>query len=62
MGAAVLARAYVDSQGRKLSLALRRSAEATNWLQHREPRGPRPVTHLLLELLAAAQAQVIKIQ
>lgn len=58
MGAEILTRAYVEAQGRKLGLALRRSAEATNWLQHKEPRGPRPVALLLLDLLSSAQAQV----
>jgi hypothetical protein len=59
--AAALAAAYVDAQGRRLSLAARRSCDGPNWLAHREPRAPRPVCALLLELLAAAEAEVAQL-
>ena len=59
--AAALAAAYVDAQGRRLSLAVRRSCDGPNWLVHREPRAPRPVCALLLELLAAAEAEVAQL-
>ena len=59
--AAALAAGYVAAQGRRLSLAARRSCDAPNWLAHREPRAPRPVCALLLELLAAAEAEVVQL-
>ncbi|GFH06631.1 uncharacterized protein HaLaN_01295, partial [Haematococcus lacustris] len=37
---------------------VRRSVAATNWLQHKEPRGPRPVCDLLAERLGRAELEV----
>ncbi len=48
---------FVAAHGRKLSLAARRSVDSPDWLQHKEPRGPRPVCQLLLERLAEAEAE-----
>lgn len=59
--AGALAAGYVAAQGRRLSLAARRSCDGPNWLSHREPRAPRPVCALLLELLAAAEAEVVQL-
>lgn len=49
---------YVELHGRQLSLMVRRSVAATNWLQHKEPRAPRPVCDLMLERLARAEAEM----
>lgn len=53
--------AYVELHGRQLSLTVRRSVAATNWLAHKEPRAPRPVCELLMERLAKAQAEVSQV-
>ena len=34
---------------------------STNWLNHREPRGPRPVCDLQLERLGKAEAEVVQL-
>ncbi|KAK9813244.1 hypothetical protein WJX72_011382 [[Myrmecia] bisecta] len=59
--AQLLLAGYVEAHGRRLSLAVRRSVDATNWLQHKEPRGPRPICDLLIERLANAEAEVVQL-
>ncbi|KAL6763334.1 hypothetical protein V8C86DRAFT_2499142 [Haematococcus lacustris] len=56
--AAALLATYLELHGRQLSLMVRRSVAATNWLQHKEPRGPRPVCDLLAERLGRAELEV----
>eukprot|EP00891_Asterochloris_glomerata_P001742 jgi/Astpho2/1742/Aster-04163 len=56
--AQALLAAYVDAHGRRLTLAVRRSIDATNWLHQKEPRGPRPICDLLLERISDAEAEV----
>ena len=53
--------AYVELHGRQLSLMVRRSVAATSWLQHKEPRGPRPVCDLVMERLGRAAAEVAQL-
>ena len=55
--AAALSSSYIAAHSRRLSLAVRRSLDAVAWLHAREPRGPRPVVMLFLELLDAASAE-----
>ncbi|KAA6417142.1 MAG: hypothetical protein FRX49_12897 [Trebouxia sp. A1-2] len=52
---------YVEAHGRQLTIAVRRSVDSTNWLQHKEPRGPRPICDLLIEKLATAEAEVVQL-
>ena len=47
--AVTLLRGYVDAFGRTLTIAVRRSMEATDWLNHREPRAPRLVCDFILD-------------
>lgn len=47
-----LLRGYVDAYERVLSIAVRRSMEATDWLNHKEPRAPRLVCDFILEKAA----------
>eukprot|EP00887_Chlorella_sp_A99_P007202 scaffold2.g7202.t1 len=56
--AAALLRGYVDRAGQMLALAARQSTAATDWVNHREPRAPRPFCDLLLEKLAEVDAEV----
>mmetsp|Transcript_2658 Transcript_2658/g.5884 ORF Transcript_2658/g.5884 Transcript_2658/m.5884 type:complete len:253 (-) Transcript_2658:160-918(-) len=53
--------AYVELHGRQLSLMVRRSLAATNWLNHKEPRGPRPMCDLMAERLSRAEAEVVQL-
>ena len=55
---AALLAAYVSAHGARLSLAVRRSAAAVDWLHAKEPRGARPVCKLLLERLAEVDGEV----
>jgi hypothetical protein len=48
----------VELHGRQLSLMVRRSVAATNWLQHKEPRAARPICDLMLERLSKAEAEM----
>lgn len=41
---------------RVLGIAVRRSMEATDWLNHKEPRAPRLVCDFILERAAGGQA------
>ncbi len=50
--ASTLLRGYVDAYGRLLTIAVRRSMEATDWLNHREPRAPRLLCDYILEKVA----------
>ncbi|DBB17629.1 TPA: hypothetical protein ACH3X3_002673 [Trebouxia sp. C0006] len=52
---------YVEAHGRQLTIAVRRTVDSTNWLQHKEPRGPRPICDLLIEKLATAEAEVVQL-
>lgn len=52
---------YVEAHGRQLTIAVRRSVDSTNWLQHKEPRGPHPICDLLIEKLATAEAEVVQL-
>ncbi|KAL3158433.1 hypothetical protein ABBQ38_010667 [Trebouxia sp. C0009 RCD-2024] len=52
---------YVEAHGRRMTVAVRRSVDSTNWLQHKEPRGPRPVCDLLLEKLTSAESEVVQL-
>ena len=56
--AAALLAGYVASHGTRLSLAVRRSAAAVDWLHAKEPRAARPVCGLLLERLAEVESEV----
>ncbi|KAG1671022.1 hypothetical protein FOA52_014266 [Chlamydomonas sp. UWO 241] len=58
---AALLSAYVESHGRGLSLAVRKSVVSTPWLTHKEPRAPRAVCVLLLERLGGAEAEVVQL-
>ncbi|KAK9817324.1 hypothetical protein WJX74_004288 [Apatococcus lobatus] len=57
LAAQQLLTAFVAAHGRRLSLAARRSVDSPDWLQHKEPRGPRPVCQLILERLSEAEAE-----
>lgn len=56
--AAALLSAYVELHGRQLSLMVRRSVAATNWLVHNEARAPRPLCDLMIDRLGKAEAEV----
>ncbi|GAB4820337.1 hypothetical protein N2152v2_007383 [Parachlorella kessleri] len=56
--AETLLRGYVDAYGRTLTIAVRRSMEATDWLNHREPRAPRLVCDFIIEKMTEADAEV----
>lgn len=55
--ARALAEQYVDQHRRRLAMLVRRSMDAVDWANAREPRGPRPVCDLLLERLGACQQE-----
>lgn len=57
--ARALAEQYVDQHRRRLTLVLRRSMDAIDWTNAREPRGPRPVCDLVLERLGACQQETV---
>lgn len=52
---------YVELHGRALSLMVHRSVAATNWLQHMEPRAPRPICDLLVQRLSKAETEAVKL-
>ncbi|GAX77837.1 hypothetical protein CEUSTIGMA_g5279.t1 [Chlamydomonas eustigma] len=58
---AALLESFVEMHGRQLSVMVRRSVASTNWLNHREPRGPRPVCDLQLERLGKAETEVMQL-
>lgn len=49
---------YVEGQGRRLSLMVRRSVASTNWLQHPAPKATRPMCDSLLDDLAGMEGEV----
>lgn len=53
--------AYVELHGRQLSLIVRRSVAASNWLHHKEPRGQRTVCDVILERLTRAEQEVLQL-
>ena len=55
--ATALVEAYVDASGRRLAVMIRRSVDAANWLETREPRDVRPLCDFLLEDLAGIEAE-----
>lgn len=57
--AGTLLRGYVDGYGRLLTIAVRRSMEATDWLNHKEPRAPRAVCDYILEKVAGGRSWVV---
>lgn len=56
-----LLKSFVDIYGRQLSLIIQRSLSAADWLNHKEPRGPRPVCQLILAKLAETEMEVLDI-
>ncbi|CAD7703990.1 unnamed protein product, partial [Ostreobium quekettii] len=60
-GALTLLRAYIELHGRQLTIMIRRSVAAAGWLNHKEPRGPRPVCDLMLTRLGVAEAEVVQL-
>ncbi|GMH43701.1 hypothetical protein BSKO_11623 [Bryopsis sp. KO-2023] len=60
-GATELLRLYVEMHGRQLTLMIRRSVAAASWLNHKEPRGPRPVCDLMLARLKLAEGEIVQL-
>ena len=60
-GATDLLKSYVEMHGRQLTLMIRRSVAAANWLNHKEPRGPRPVCDLMLTRMGIAEREVVQL-
>lgn len=57
-GCHLLLSTFVELHGRQLSLMVRRSVAATNWLHHKEPRAPRPICDLIIEKISKTEQEV----
>ena len=56
-----LLREYIELYGRSLTLMIRQSIAAANWLNHKEPRGPRPICDLIVTRLEAAEKEIVQL-
>ena len=59
--ASELLREYIEVYGRSLTLMIRQSIAAANWLNHKEPRGPRPICDLIVTRLEAAEKEIVQL-
>lgn len=61
MSASDLLKIYVSNYGQSLSVMIRQSIAAANWLNHKEPRGPRPICDLVLTRLQSSEKEIVQL-
>ena len=59
--AADLLRAYIELYCRSLTVMIRQSIAAANWLNHKEPRGPRPICDLIITRLETSEKEIVQL-
>lgn len=56
-----LLRVYIESYSNAISLMIRQSIAAGNWLKLKEPRSPRPICDLLISQLENAEHEIVQL-
>eukprot|EP01025_Chloroclados_australasicus_P039364 TRINITY_DN4071_c0_g1_i1.p1 TRINITY_DN4071_c0_g1~~TRINITY_DN4071_c0_g1_i1.p1 ORF type:complete len:949 (-),score=156.60 TRINITY_DN4071_c0_g1_i1:429-3209(-) len=56
-----LLRKYIMTHGKRLGLLFRQTLAASDWLNMKEPRGPRPVCDAFLNMLNTAEQEVVQL-